>query len=289
MKNIIQFIVIATLVSITFLGINAQEQTLVKTTEGSTATEKVEKKNESAEKRQSNSDDDSWRGFYVGGYVGNSNGRATPQISIAFDPNGFYNDFSLSRRNKAGIQKIQSNGLNGGGTVGYNIQKGHFFIGGEADFGGQKIDKTVTGTFPFADNINNLPFTFKQSIKSNWMLTARPRAGVAFKKVIVYATGGIAITNLKYAGTFTETFSSVVEKGSFSKVKTGWTAGAGIEFKVARRWSVKGDYLFSQFGRVSAISNDFQAQQFNDTTINVFTHSTDLKSHSIRFGINYRF
>ena len=118
-------------------------------------------------------------------------------------------------------------------------------------------------------------------------MTARPRAGFVLKKALLYTTVGLAVTNIKYDGSYTEKYFSVSENGSFSKTKTGWTAGVGVEFKVANRWSVKGEYLFSQFGRTSITSTNL-SYVFSGIRESkpgqVFTHSTDLKSHSIRFG-----
>lgn len=265
-----------------FWTVSAQEQTIVTNTEGSTA--KVEKKE--TVKKQSSSDEDSWTGFYVGGFGGFTNGRANPQTSTADITNSSYTQATISIINRTGNQRIKSNGINGGGTVGYNFQKGNFVVGGELDFGANRINQTVSGSGNYATGRS---FTITQSVKSDWMMTARQRVGVASKKVIVYATGGLAFTDVKYAGDLKDAANST-ESGSFSKNKSGWVAGGGVEFKVSRRLSVKSEYLFSQFGRNSITSNNFTIIFLGPTPgNNVFTHSTDLKSHNVRFGVNYRF
>jgi outer membrane immunogenic protein len=281
----IKFIVIAVLTGISLLTVRAQESTVAATNELSTA--KVEKK-ETA-KKQASSDDDPWTGFYVGGFGGYTNGRANPTTSTALISQfSYFNADSIAPLNKTGNQRLKTQGFNGGGTVGYNYQKNSFFIGGEVDLGANRLNEKVTssGTYPCC----NYGFTINQTVKGNWLLTVRPRVGVAAKKALVYATGGLAVANVEYSGDFSDKF--VVESGSFKKTKIGWTAGAGIEFKVAPKWSVKGEYLFSQFGRTSVTSTNFTDISFTPPKPNpsqVYTHSTDLRTHSLRFGVNYRF
>lgn len=291
MKNTINFLTIAILISIGIVAVNAQESNIVSVNETPTATEKVEKKNESVKKRQSA--DDSWTGFYVGSFGGYTNGRASANTSHVSNALSIFAPPAAGLITSVGTQRIKSNGINGGGAVGYNFQKRNFVIGAELDFGANRINKTISGsaTFPNSNPGFTNGFTVTQSVKSNWMMTARHRIGVATKKALVYATGGLAITDLKYSGNFSEIVFSGKESGNFSKTKLGWVAGGGVEIKATKRLSVKGEYLFSQFGRNSITSNNlvitFLVAQPEPNT--VFTHSTDLKSHSIRFGFNYRF
>lgn len=292
MKNAIKLLTIAILISISFLNVKAQEQTVAVINEDSTG--KVEKKIEPA-KKQSSKDDDSWTGFYVGGFGGYSNGRATPKMTTPDDNIGQFLITNARGINDTANPKLSSNGLNGGGTFGYNYQKGRLLVGGELDLGVNKIDKSASVTNRFA--LENASFTITNSVKSDWLMTARPRVGLALKNAIIYGTAGLAVTNIKQSGSFTWANDTPPGRGSesssYSKTKAGWTAGAGIEFKVAKRWSVKGEYLYSQFGRTSLTSNNMQnisnAGNPFTTPNEFFTRSTDLKSHNVRFGVNYRF
>lgn len=291
MTKTIKFIAIAILISISFLAVNAQESTVAVTNEVSNKEKKVEPK----AKRQS-ADEDSWTGFYVGGFGGYTNGRAAANVST-ISSSAIGNPAVIAGIAKDGSQKINSKGFSGGGTFGYNYQKGKFFVGGEVDFSSDKVNKTVSATtlynseFP-ASAINSKTIT--QTVKSDWRFTARPRIGVAFNKAVVYVTGGLAVTNIKYNGSYSDKIVGISkESSSFSKTKAGTSVGAGVEFKVASKWSIKAEYLFTQFGRVSTTSTNFTLSDFGfggePVPQQVFTHSTDLKSHSIRFGVNYRF
>lgn len=292
MTKIIQLLTTAILISLGFLSIYAQESALVVANE--LLSEKVEKKAESVKKRQSS--DDSWTGFYVGGFGGYTNGRAASNLST-ISASYIANPTALAGIAKDGTQKINSKGLNGGGTFGYNYQKGKFFVGGEVDFGSNRINKSVTATTLFNSDFpasSSNTKTITQSVKNDWLFTARPRVGIVFNKTIVYVTGGVAVTNIKYNGSYGDTLSGITkESSSFSKTKTGTSVGAGVEFKIVSKWSLKGEYIFTQFGRISTTSTNLTAGDVGfggDPVPNqVFTHSTDLKSHSIRFGVNYRF
>lgn len=281
----IKFIATAILISMSFLAANAQEQTIADTTEGSAA--KVEKK-ETVKKQTSTND--SWTGFYVGGFGGYTNGRANAKTSTTYvSPGGYFTDTAVPAINSAGNRNLNSNGFNGGATAGYNYQKDKFFIGAEVDFGSQRLSKNATSTVAYPCCAPGGSFTVSQTVKSDWMMTVRPRTGVALNKALVYATGGLAMANIKYDGRFTDTFGPALETGSIKKMKIGWTAGAGMEFKVSNNWSVKGEYLYSQFGSTSITVSGFQTSPTGSRGVNTFTHSTDLKSHSLRFGVNYRF
>lgn len=291
--KIIQIIVIAILVSISFLVINAQEETVVVTNEGST--EKVKQKKGTAKKQSS--DEDSWTGLYLGGFNGYTNARATPNLSTV--PSTFIANLEVTHAiTQDGIQKTNSKGFNGGVTFGFNYQKGKFFVGGETDFGLHGINSAVSRTNLIIPEAVGITKTISQSVKSDWLFTARPRVGVAFNKTIIYVTGGVAVTNIKYNGSYSDTLPNYIlsASGSFSKTKAGRTIGAGTEFKVSKHWSVKGEYLFTQFGKTSITSNNLRTLLNGPGTTTganhpeqVFTHSTDLKSHNIRFGVNYRF
>jgi outer membrane immunogenic protein len=68
----------------------------------------------------------------------------------------------------------------------------------------------------------------------------------------------------------------------------GYTVGGGVEAKLWAHWSVKAEYLFVDFGRVSVNSNNLVAGGF-PLPAQVFTHSLDLRADIARVGLNYHF
>jgi len=229
-----------------------------------------------------------WTGFYVGGYLGGNWGRATANTSTVFSPTGYFAATSVTTISTVGRQNLNPGGFNGGGEAGYNYQTGHFVVGAEADFGWMTGSKTQSSTAPYPC-CPTTNFTVTQSAKTNWVFTGRGRAGYATGNFLVYATGGVAFTDLNYTALFTDTFASALETGSIKKTRTGWTAGGGAEYKFGKHWSAKGEYLFADFGRATTTSTNLTAPATTSWPTNVFTHSIYLKEHLLRFGLNYHF
>ncbi|MEQ1765270.1 MAG: outer membrane protein [Pyrinomonadaceae bacterium] len=247
---------------------------------------------------QSTSTSDDWTGVYVGGHAGITVGRTGVNTSTIFSPTGYFFTTSVPAVNAAGAQTIESNGFNGGGQAGYNKQFGRFVIGAEADFGAHGINKEIVSgdEYPCCST----EFEIAQSVKTRWMFTARPRVGVTAGPALLYATGGLAMTDVEYNAVFTDNDSDALETASFKKTRTGYAAGGGVEVKMSDRWSAKVEYLFADFGRVSGTSNNLTTTDFGGKEVvggsgtitwpeNTFTHSARVKSHNIRFGMNYRF
>ena len=238
---------------------------------------------------QSTTSDD-WTGVYVGGHAGITVGRSSVNTSTIFDENGYFLASSVSAINAAGAQKIGSNSFNGGGQAGYIKQFGRFVIGAEADFGAHRINKVVISgdDYPCCDS----SFEIAQSVKTKWMFTARPRAGVTAGPALLYATGGLAVTDVEYEAVFNDNDSDALESAEFKKTRTGYAAGGGVEVKMSDRWSARVEYLFADFGRAAVTSNNLSIDSGEGVEAfpeNTFTHSARVKSHNFRFGMNYRF
>ena len=233
-----------------------------------------------------------FNGFYVGGYGGGVKGNSDAFTSTIFSPTGYFAQSSVPAIAAAGHQSLSPRGFNGGGQVGYNLQKGHWVLGVEADFGSMHVkdDFSSTATYPCCAPTN---FTVTQTVKTNYLFTARPRIGIASGGVMVYGTGGVALTDFDYSENFIDTFATAHESAAVSSKLTGWTGGGGVEFKVGGggHWSVKAEYLFADFGTgVKTTSSNLTA--FTPPILfptNVFTHHADLTAHLFRAGLNYRF
>jgi outer membrane immunogenic protein len=234
-----------------------------------------------------------FKGFYIGGYAGGVKGNSDAFTSTVFSPTGYFALSSVPAIAAAGHQPLSPRGFNGGGQVGFNLQSGHWVFGVEADFGSMHIndDFSSTALYPCCAPTN---FTVTQTVKTNYLITARPRVGIASGPFMIYGTGGVAITNFDYTEDFIDTFAAAHESAAVSSRLTGWTGGGGVEFKVggSGHWSVKAEYLFADFGTgVKTTSTNLTA--FPPTRIpfptNIFTHQADLTTHLIRTGLNFRF
>ncbi|QRM34190.1 outer membrane protein [Microvirga sp. VF16] len=149
-----------------------------------------------------------WTGFYVGGNLGwgwRDDDNETVVLTGPGIPAGLVGTLNFDNGNDGNFT--------GGGQIGYNYQIGAFVIGAEADIQWIDTDDNDAVFIPgpgFAGTF--VPGEFEDS--SDWWGTVRLRAGVAFDRFLVYATGGLAYTDNN----------------------TGWTAGGGVEWALPVNW-----------------------------------------------------
>jgi len=221
-----------------------------------------------------------WTGWYVGANAGYAWGKS--DVITHVDGAGtFYNPANIPPINANGASSVNPKGFTGGIQAGYNLQFGSLVTGFEVDFNyfGVKASRSVSAAY-LANPTTG--YTINQEVKADWLLTARPRVGVAVNNWLFYLTGGLAVTNVKYTNSYVETFYPSAQNGSVSKTKLGWTAGLGTEYALLNTWSVKAEYLYAGFGSVS--SNVPIVAPGSQTA--PFSNSANLKEHIVRFGIN---
>jgi outer membrane immunogenic protein len=196
-----------------------------------------------------------------------------------------------------------------GGQIGYNYQLGNWVVGAEADFAGL-AHNGKTGNF--ATGAPSAPFpafpagyTATVTSQLNYLGTVRGRLGfLATPSILLYGTGGLAYGEGQ-SSTF-ETFNLIPGCGSttictgggngtVSKTQFGWTAGAGVEWMFAPRWSLKGEYLYYDLGSF-AYSTQATAFCTGPCTVpgGVIAGSSGSTSfhdtgNIVRAGLNYKF
>ncbi len=190
-----------------------------------------------------------WTGFYFGlntGYAfGQSNWTST------FGSTGWFN----------------VNGPLAGGTIGGNYQIGQIVLGAEGDFDWQNVrGSLVGGACSLAGAI-----AASCASASNWVGTFRGRIGFAMDRVLLYATGGGAVGNIK---------ASLNTLPWASSTELGWSSGVGVEVAMTDNWTAKAEYLAVGFEQPSCgLANCFAAPPVQVK----FYEST------ARAGINYKF
>jgi outer membrane immunogenic protein len=209
-----------------------------------------------------------WTGFYVGlsgGYTFD-NGKSSlvgspPLLATGLTP---------------GSAKSLGDGFMIGGTIGYNQQFGNFVAGLEADISYVDLGKTVSSS------LGGLTTTFTQ--ESTYFGTVRGRLGVAFDRVLLYATGGLAYAD-QDASTSLSGFGATWSGGK-SSTRFGYTVGAGLEYAISNNWSAKVEYLYYDLGKASYTSPQIGGPAipgvFGDTR-------AEYKGNLVRAGLNYRF
>jgi len=211
----------------------------------------------------------SWTGFYIGGHVG-----------------GGFSDTNVSAVNQLVVSDVgqlgtDGSGVVGGGQIGYNWQFApNWVLGIEGDISGTGIRNNATapvtlGGFPVGFGINH-----EADRSIDWMASVRGRLGWVWDRWMVYGTGGAAWADVNYRTNFAGI--PVNNPVSTNVTLSGWVAGGGIEYAVANNWTVRGEYLYYDFGNETVI-NPTVAPGFNYLT------TFDNKIHVVRAGVNYKF
>lgn len=228
-----------------------------------------------------------WTGFYLGGNIGYSWGRAkgelnTPGVAPLFSPT-YSNSFDLD-------------GVIGGGQIGYNWQYNNDWVFGlEADIqasaekGSSSNTDQVGGCPPnqtFCEGPASASLTRMLEANIRWFGTLRGRIGfLVTPEIMLYGTGGAAYGDIKVSGSAVLTMAGVSNSvfGSTSDVNWGWTAGGGVEgaFPDSPRWTWKVEYLYLDFGSLGGSGVD--------PVFGNYSWNADVTDHVVRVGVNYRF
>jgi outer membrane immunogenic protein len=121
-------------------------------------------------------------------------------------------------------------GVVGGGQIGYNYQFSPWLVVGlETDFQGTSIGSGGGG--------NNWWWGGGNREQISWFGTIRGRLGITSfdPHFLIYGTGGFAYGEVQRNGWLIQN----------SVVKTGWTAGGGVEWAFMPNWSAKVEYLYT--------------------------------------------
>jgi outer membrane immunogenic protein len=91
---------------------------------------------------------------------------------------------------------------------------------------------------------------------TDWIATARARAGIAFGRVLVFGAGGLAFGSVRYqADTDFRPLGTGNYPADITRTRTGWTVGGGAEIRANKRLGAKVEYRFLNLGRESATVN----------------------------------
>ncbi|MEA2838353.1 MAG: high affinity Mn2+ porin [Bradyrhizobium sp.] len=162
-----------------------------------------------------------WTGLYFGAHAGFGRGHSNALLSdpsVATTGNSF-------------------GGPIGGLQLGYNFQlPSRIVFGFEADV-----------TFPNYINSNSIISALATANsyvveQMDFSGSLRGRLGYAAGPWLFYATGGLAFTGERYFNT-----PSVGNDEKKLRMRLGWAAGGGVEYAFAPHWSLRLEYLYSEF------------------------------------------
>jgi opacity protein-like surface antigen len=160
-------------------------------------------------------------------------------------------------------------GVLGGGQAGYNYQTGRFVWGIEGD-GGWSNARGAAGC------LQPLIYSCLSDVSALGSLAGR--FGYTWGRTLFYAKGGWAFGEVT-AGTSLNFGASPhgIKPAQSTNWENGWTVGAGMEFALTDRWSVKAEYM--HYG--------FPGSTF--TVAQGMTASVATAGDTARIGLNYHF
>jgi outer membrane immunogenic protein len=216
-----------------------------------------------------------WTGPYVGAQVGYEWGRTSGAL---LDPASTFIE---------GLPSYDASGVVGGAHIGYNYQISQFVLGIEGDVEGS----SYSGSGALATGLPFTSYTTRIPIQGS----IRGRVGVAWDRVLFYATGGAEFADIR------NTFASpgfpggiagfpgvapiiipAVPAGSdsFSNGRVGWTVGGGVEYAIDPNWSVRAEYRYTDFGT------------FNEYLVNTYPGDyvrLHIYDNEVEVGASYKF
>lgn len=250
-----------------------------------------------------------WTGFYLGANLGGawSDNRLAYDMPFTTPGNVFTfcgtpagvaapvlvgpNPFDLS------TDCSRPSSFIGGAQIGYNWQAGSWVFGVEGDGAWQQlIQHTFVrfGANPAAGSPMGSVATDTAYFRSEQgaLGTLRGRLGYTGGSWLLYATGGLAVGNVKHS--MTEVLSPgvacpVAPSGTCRSVsddttRVGWTVGAGAEWMFAPNWSIGAEYLYVDLGTTTLTLPADGGFFFNTSTARF-----DDREHVARVKINYHF
>jgi outer membrane immunogenic protein len=243
----------------------------------------------------------SWTGWYVGANGGYSWGRGATDVTETLVTTLTVGPLTGSISSTAfGTGTTKLNGALGGAQAGYNWQTDRFVFGIEGDIQatGQRgsILFCPTGTLVAGCALNSV----SANVKLPWFGTLRGRVGVAWDRVLFYATGGLAVGEIKVDGAESFAGAQPLLAGPFGSAsrnttRTGWVVGGGVEGAIDNNWSVKAEYLHMDLGSVdnTVIGSSSAPLGFiipGNLTLGLNSaFHTRFTDDIVRVGLNYKF
>jgi outer membrane immunogenic protein len=202
-----------------------------------------------------------WTGCYVGVHLGGGFGRTEFDVAGA-------------------SASVDTSGFIGGGQIGCDYQWAPGWVIGVqgqaawADITGDSGIAAVTvGGFGVA--------TGQLHSKTDFLASATGRLGYGVDRWLLYVKGGVAFAHDKY--NLDGTFLGVPFDFASDQTRTGWTAGAGLEWAFWTNWSAMLEYQYYDFGTDTI--------NLGLTTAPAIAIPFNIRDtiHTVKAGVNFRF
>jgi opacity protein-like surface antigen len=193
-----------------------------------------------------------WSGIYLGGHAGYA--RARMHYVEPDDP-----DFAIHPR---------TDGFRGGPMAGFSRQRDRLVFGVEGDLGLGRL-RHAAGDIA-GDN------EYSQ-IDVDWNAHVRGTLGRAWNGTLLFAAAGLAVARV--------TLDDIdPDFGDDRRAHPGWTIGGGLARQAGSRLIVRIEYLFDSYGKKRYAIESPPGPYFPEYAADI-----DVKTHTVRGGITYRF
>lgn len=222
----------------------------------------------------------SWSGFYIGANLGygfggdgniSSEGQLGPNIA------------NIATGARPGSVDLDRNGILGGGQIGYNWQAGSFVYGLEADISFTSIDDDQNAVTPQINTGLAQGNVFRSEL--DYLGTVRARLGYALDRTLFYGTAGVAYGRSKMSVDMFAPNGVLQFTDEERKTNIGYAVGAGVEYAVTSKISLKSEYLYYDLG-----DDELNVQAIPGTGVaGGYDSEFNNDGHLFRVGLNYRF
>jgi outer membrane immunogenic protein len=200
-----------------------------------------------------------WAGVYGGLFAGGHWSRNSWN-SDETDPAAAFGPFELRLA-----------GFSGGALVGANVQYGNIVWGPELDAGWMTGSATFDARGFESRTIDTL------DVNVRWNAHARVRVGYATGEFLPFIAAGVAFANTKVTYHDSTANPNTLPAESFRLTHVGLTAGVGIDWRFARSWIGRVEYLHDKYAPASFSSGQQTNGEFYE-----------LRSHTVRGAIVYK-
>lgn len=207
--------------------------------------------------------DVSWAGFYIGAHgalVDTQSDWSGESIFQTID--GGEGGFTTTQSTVPIVADLSGSEIGGGGRIGFNFQAGSVVFGAEADatfFGRtESMTSTQAGT------------TYTLTSHASDLQTVRARAGLAFGRAMIFATGGFAFGGVDHTLSATNVSEVLIDGGeggttvgtemanlfATGETEDGWAIGGGGEVMVTDNLSATLTVLHVDLGSTDLADAD---------------------------------
>lgn len=219
-------------------------------------------------------------------------------------------DSTLSAMQSAMRAASRSTSMLAGAQAGYNWQRGNFVFGIEGDFSGisNRTDPVRAKAFASLAGEEMFGTWLKTEVKGtaslDWLATLRGRAGMVVRRnFLPFVTGGVAFGKVgidgkaRFSGAYglggtTEPFSHTVSLND-SGILTGYTVGAGLDYRLSSKVFLNFTYLYVDLGKLSSSASYSGSRSDPAGNSSIVTGAggidVDARFNVLKFGINMQF